>query len=337
MDLFNAITLGDTDKIKMTISRSKIDFSKVNQYGNTLLYEACECGSLKIVEMLLAAGADPHEGGFSGSPIHAAIRSESYEIVSRLISENINLNALDSAELTALMSASSSGNLGLVKLLVSAGADPSVFSVNSGSALLFAASEGHQDVFDYLYELTPQHLCKDAENILEQSLRKLQQHPSELDQTFLNAVNEGSIDKLREALKLGANLNSKGRQGGESALHFASQREYIEIIKILIDRGINVDIQDDDGNTPLMNAVLLNRIDAVKLLLEFNANVEVQNVEGDTALIIDVDFNENPDISYLLCKYSKNIEVKNKAGFNALELARINEKIELVEYLESLN
>jgi uncharacterized protein len=337
MDLFDAIMSGDADRVKISILRQKTDFSKVNQYGNTLLYEACESGSLKIVEMLLAAGADPRKGGFSGSPLHAAIKSESYEIVARLISENIDLNVLDSAELTALMSASSSGNLGLVKLLVSAGADPSILSANSGFALLFAANEGHQEVFNYLYELTPQHLCKDAENILEQSLRKSENHHSELDQIFLNAVNEGSIDKLREAIKLGADFNSKGKQSGESALHFATQREYINMIEILIDIGIDVDTQDDDGNTPLMNAVLLNRIDAVKTLLEFNANVEIQNIEGDTALIIDVDFNENPDIAYLLCKHSKNIDVKNNAGFNALELARINKRIELIEYLESLN
>jgi ankyrin repeat protein len=55
---------------------------------------------------------------------------------------------------------------------------------------------------------------------------------------------------------------------------------------LLIDRGANVNAQDEHGNTALMLAVENNLLDVVELLIEQNANIFLNNKHGLTAIDI---------------------------------------------------
>ena len=58
------------------------------------------------------------------------------------------------------------------------------------------------------------------------------------------------------------------------------------MVKLLIEAGANLDIQDNGGNTALIGASYNNRPEVVKLLIESGANIDVQNNSGCTALIL---------------------------------------------------
>lgn len=338
MNLFDAIECGDPEEVQMVLLRDKPDLSQINEYGNTPLHEACESGNLELVNMLLSAGADPQKGGFSASPLHVAVRVESYEIVDRLILENVDVNAIDAAELTPLMSASSSGNLELVEILISSGAKPSIFRENSGYALLFAANQGHKDVFDYLYQLTPRRLQSEPKKIMAKFSEQAGRKSSPFDETFFDAIAGGDTAKLQEAISLGVDINVRRKRNGRSAPHVAVQHNNTDMMRVIVDLGADIDAQDDDGYTALMYAVANNKFSCVELLLEFNADVDIQDSKGDTALMIDVEFNEKTEIIHLLTKRSKNFRtVKNNFGFTVLELAEINGKPDFLDYFASMD
>ena len=68
-----------------------------------------------------------------------------------------------------------------------------------------------------------------------------------------------------------------------------SNNEKLEkIIDILLEKGANVDIQNNEGDTALIEASYYEHANIVDNLLEKGANVDIRNKQGDTALIIAV-------------------------------------------------
>ena len=57
-------------------------------------------------------------------------------------------------------------------------------------------------------------------------------------------------------------------------------------VQCLLDIGANVNYQDDDGDTALMWAVLINNIDIIHQLLQAGADVHIQDKDGRTALMV---------------------------------------------------
>ncbi|MHB1000775.1 MAG: ankyrin repeat domain-containing protein [Armatimonadota bacterium] len=92
-------------------------------------------------------------------------------------------------------------------------------------------------------------------------------------------------------------------------LHLAASNgypeEYPEIVRILIINGADVNAQDDRHmETPLYLAAECGYIETVKLLLDYGADVTIQNVNGKTALFASTDpFSRHPkDVQSLLLK-----------------------------------
>jgi ankyrin repeat protein len=67
-------------------------------------------------------------------------------------------------------------------------------------------------------------------------------------------------------------------QGGITPLHF---NENYKVLKLLIDRGADVNAPRDDGQTPLH---IQNDSKIVQLLIDNGANVNALNMYGDTPL-----------------------------------------------------
>ena len=78
-----------------------------------------------------------------------------------------------------------------------------------------------------------------------------------------------------------------------------------EAVSFLIKLGANIDYQDEEGKTALMNACENKYIEIVELLLEFNANLSLTTANGHTALIISVIGNSHELVQLLLDKDDK--------------------------------
>jgi serine/threonine-protein phosphatase 6 regulatory ankyrin repeat subunit B len=74
-----------------------------------------------------------------------------------------------------------------------------------------------------------------------------------------------------------------------------------EIVKILLEKGANPDLQGKNGYTALMVASMNGHTDIVTELLNKSANPDLKNAEGKTAL----DLASNSDIMSLLANTKK--------------------------------
>lgn len=102
------------------------------------------------------------------------------------------------------------------------------------------------------------------------------------------AAGRGKLELVRLLLTSGADVNIQDFQGkwpsaGKTALMFAATGGHTEIAKMLIANGANVDAKDNEGETALMQAAFNGQIAIVELLLTAGASVNLQNSEGETA------------------------------------------------------
>jgi len=81
----------------------------------------------------------------------------------------------------------------------------------------------------------------------------------------------------------------------------------IEIVKLLIQSGANVNTLDDTGNSPLHYACKFNRKDLAEILTQNGAHVNVRNHLNETPLFVAVD-SGSQDVFDMLIDY-KGIEV----------------------------
>ena len=86
---------------------------------------------------------------------------------------------------------------------------------------------------------------------------------------------------------------------------FATYRGRLEIVKILIEAGAQINLTDSHGDTALHEAVFRKHMDIVKLLLENGADINIHGGEGKTALLYAVEHND-PDLVKTLLKLTKN-------------------------------
>ncbi|KAH8266368.1 hypothetical protein KR038_007510 [Drosophila bunnanda] len=108
----------------------------------------------------------------------------------------------------------------------------------------------------------------------------IEEQRSESDKTVFDHVKENNLEKLRELLSP-ANLLTLD-ENGMSLLHWATDRNAVEIIKFLVRSGASVDQRDADQQTPLHYAASCGHLEALQCLLALQANPQLCDSDGQT-------------------------------------------------------
>lgn len=151
--------------------------------------------------------------------------------------------------------------------------------------------------------------------------------------TFRNSDTFGNILYMASlVIENGAFVNTQDSEGATPLMMACGKSrafEYNTDIReglvgiVLRAEGVNVDIQDQSGNSALMyssGTTDLNLSDKiVKLLLEKNANVNLQSGTGATALMMAA-IGDNSAIVGALIKGGANVELKTDSGHTVFEL-----------------
>ncbi len=75
---------------------------------------------------------------------------------------------------------------------------------------------------------------------------------------LLNAITHNQANKVARLLKQGINLNECENDHLLSPLHWAAAHSTVEIAKLLIDAGADLEAKDYEGFTPLETACLFH-------------------------------------------------------------------------------
>ncbi|XP_019387807.1 PREDICTED: ankyrin repeat family A protein 2 isoform X1 [Crocodylus porosus] len=101
------------------------------------------------------------------------------------------------------------------------------------------------------------------------------------------AAAHGQIAVVEFLLQNGADPQILGK-GRESALSLACSKGYTDIVKMLLDCGVDVNEYDWNGGTPLLYAVHGNHVKCVKILLENGADPTIETDSGYNSMDLAV-------------------------------------------------
>lgn len=97
------------------------------------------------------------------------------------------------------------------------------------------------------------------------------------------AVITGNLEAVKQHIAAGSDLNIKDPFGGSSPLISAAVFGQPEAAKLLLDAGVDINFQNNDGSTALHSAAFFCRPEIVKMLLEHKADKSIRNKFGSTA------------------------------------------------------
>ncbi len=87
-----------------------------------------------------------------------------------------------------------------------------------------------------------------------------------------SAAHKGDLKEVRKQLTSGTNVNSETFRMRRSALHEAAGNGHIEIVKLLLEKGADVNIRENCGATPLHRAAHGGHTKVMKILLQNGAD-----------------------------------------------------------------
>ncbi|CAL8286151.1 unnamed protein product [Lota lota] len=147
--------------------------------------------------------------------------------------------------------------------------------------------------------------------------------------TFLDAMHGGKVHLARFILDAldGRIINSK-TESGRTPLMFAVRLQdpgaRAKFTRLLLEKGAEVNCQDEDGRTGLSHACEMGHLESVKLLVQFNADPDVLDAWGNNALMYAA-FSGHAAVLEFLVRAFKRLGFKldrtNCAGHSALQVA----------------
>lgn len=177
-------------------------------------------------------------GCTSNSTLLTAVTNGNKTELREMLNKGVNLNETSGPEdLTPLMAASRQGDVGAVKDLIGAGANVNVQNEYGDTALTWAAGKCRPAVIQILID--------NGADVNAQN--------KEFGSTpLMFATDCDDVASIKALLAKGANPNSRNGKyrDGWSAVYYASRAGNWEIVRLLLEAGVNVKTLDDPNAPP---------------------------------------------------------------------------------------
>ena len=133
-------------------------------------------------------------------------------------------------------------------------------------------------------------------------------------------------------LEAGANHLQVNFQG-DNALHYAAQNSNNrDIIRLLVERGVDLEARTTFGGTPLMASAHSNKIESATALLDFGADINVVDDDGDNALYNAI-YLCHDDMTQLLLHRGAAYTQINKTGYSILHFLAASGGLRMLDVL----
>lgn len=275
------------DIVELLLSRGADPEEWLNAEGHqqTPLMRAAAEGHTVILDLLLDRGqarieAEDEEG--KTALYYAVIRGKT-ETTKQLLTRKPNLEVRDHKEqYTPLHQAARASNIGLLRILLEAGADPNVREIHRWTPLHEAAARGELKIIQDLlrhgadpdpleeHRRSPLRLAI-TENRIDVARLLLKTEGVNIDSVdFIDetplseACRRGQLGIVEELTQRGAVVD-RPNDAGLTALHFAAQNGHVEVVKFLLD-SCRADINHCSHSimTPLHQATLNNHLEVLE-------------------------------------------------------------------------
>jgi len=262
--------------------------------------------SFLIAAIFLPGGAltPQSNGAHPDGMLIGAVRANDASAVVRSLEAGADVHARDADSSMALHWAVRQDNLEIVNLLLEAGADPNAATRYNITPIALAAANGDAAMIGRLLDAGV-----DANSASHEGQTAL-----------MSAALNGRVDAVELLLEHGAEVNAVEPFRGQTALMWAAGRGNADVVEALIEAGAVIDAKSAGGFTPLLFAVLNNRIATAGVLLEAGANVDDTAPDGTSVLNMAA-VNAYYDLASLLLDYGADPNAPDPRGSTLHTLA----------------
>jgi ankyrin repeat protein len=238
------------------------------------LYVASRSGDIKTVKTIIQERNDPNSLNMA---LRAAILGDQLEIMKLIIKKGADLNQLGGYKTSLLINTIMGDHLKAAEILI-----------QSGAKLKVRGYQNVQQGFAILWDWTPL-MCASYKGSLDLVKllvsKKVNIHeegwsssPEDTETAADIAAYSGHLPVLQYLLKLGAKLK-------DETIDKATRGGHLEVVKFLLaQKKTDINRLNAQGKTLLMEASWWGHVEVVKLLLENGADVRLENAKGYTAL-----------------------------------------------------
>ena len=123
-------------------------------------------------------------------------------------------------------------------------------------------------------------------------------------------------------------------ENGTPMLNIAVRNDNEAFVTKLIELGADINVVSEDrGYTPVMDAVWRGNLDITKILVNKGAELNTINKEGQTNLVLAVGADKT-DIVKILAKHGADPDIKDQMGMSAYGYATLFRKEKIIEILK---
>lgn len=169
-------------------------------------------------------------------------------------------------------------------------------------------------------------ICEKGENA-----ESTEASPSEALLLYLNQGN-GDPEKVRHFIESGADVNYSDKQYRNTPLHNATHFGQVEIVKILLAQGADVDVKDNRGDTPLLMAVDEGHTETAIMLINNGADINMTGSHGGNPIHVAVAYGFVGIVKNLVEK-GANLHVRDRRGKTPYDLAEQSGNMEIMGIL----
>ena len=271
------------------------------------IFEALYNKDLHFVREFIEKGGTPDLTNENGSSLlHEAIHIGDLEMVKYLLSKGASVNTLDGYGNTPMHVACIFGNKEVAKELLKYGAEiDSTSEARSWTPLMLAINESYIEMAEWLINQgadmnhvdrqqgwTP--LLVACEQGLKDITLRLIKRGVKVDAKLTGgdargkyaihlASYYGEVDIIKELLDQGMDINLMPEGGGLSALHWAVYNNHMNLLVFLLENGADPNLSAGgfyNHRTPLHYAVSAKKYQMAELLLEYNGNPLQKDADG---------------------------------------------------------
>lgn len=278
--------------ILQTLIDNKINIDHLNIHNRTALQDAVISANNRIVNYLIEVSKALGNCDIHGNNlIFDAVANGNIDIIKKVGAlKEVNINQINHDGNTILHKEIVLKNNDLALLLMDLGADPTILDKNGKNFLFYAISKGIKNIsiLEKAVDLGCNINSRSSENktLLMESINYFLNTPK--DNTEMRTAH---LEMVQELIKLGVNVDALDNNN-ENAFFLVTRSEDRELIhSFLHDCNINLNHQNNQGDTVLLILVLngIRNSDLIKLYLEKGANPDLLNQTGKSIIEILID------------------------------------------------
>ncbi|KAL0278602.1 UNVERIFIED_CONTAM: hypothetical protein PYX00_000375 [Menopon gallinae] len=290
----------------------KLNVNSQNSSGDTALHKASRWGYFNIVQILVENGADPTiRNKRKLSPIDEAHNPRILDLITRPIGKIQNYVRIipfrpmldHQEEVFKGVVPSNIDQVKRVEKLMKTIADGDSNLACYYLGLDMAELENVDgkmgecsDVESAERKCHPLCRCSDCEHSSSDDNQEETQKRQKTDRININSCNaegytalhmtavHGRTELCKVIIRNGGLLNAQTREELLTPLMLACQNQRLEIVKLLLKHGCNIDMQDSEGNTALHHACRTRDTKIVSALVENDPDINIKNYRNKTAL-----------------------------------------------------